>query len=89
MKDEEEELQEYTCLEKDIFDSLPDELTGEELPAHLVHDAREEGCSFMEDWGVWEEVPVEVCWRRSGRRPIGTRWVDVNKGDAAKPDVRC
>ena len=25
----------------------------------------------------------------SRRRPIGTRWVDVNKGDSEKPDARC
>jgi len=81
VRDEEEELVEHVG-------TFFDELTGEDLPHHLVHHAREEECSFMEQWGVWEEVPVETCWRRSGRRPIGTRWVDVNKGNAAKPDVR-
>ena len=25
----------------------------------------------------------------AGRRPLGTRWVDVNKGDKHSPDVRC
>eukprot|EP00974_Lingulodinium_polyedra_P017075 1657911-Lingulodinium_polyedra.AAC.1 len=43
----------------------------------------------MEDWGVWEETPVAECWRRTGRRPLGTRWVDVNKGDKVHPVVRC
>ena len=26
---------------------------------------------------------------RTGRRPIGTRWVDVNAGDAHSPEIRC
>ena len=28
-------------------------------------------------------------WRRTGRRPIGTQWVDVKKGDEHSPEVRC
>ena len=43
----------------------------------------------MEDWGVWEVVPVERCWRVTGKGPLGGRWVDVNKGDTQRPNVRC
>ena len=32
---------------------------------------------------------MSACWRRTGRRPIGTRWVDENKGDVHNPEVRC
>ena len=85
VKDEEEELQEYGSF----AESVHDELTGEPLAASLVQGAREEECAFMEHWGVWEEVPVSECGRRTGRRPIGTRWVDVNKGDVHNPEVRC
>ena len=42
----------------------------------------------MDSWEVWEEVPVAVCWQRTGRRPLGARWVDVNKGDKHSPNVR-
>ena len=87
VKDEEEELQEYVAYTAE-HSLVRDEITGEQLPAHLVHEAREEECACMEDWGVWEEVPVSECWRRTGRRPIGTRWVDVNKGDSRRPEVR-
>ena len=65
------------------------ELTGECLPADLVQSAREEECRFMEEWGVWQAVPVSECWRCTGKRPLGTSWVDVNKGDLQSPDVRC
>ena len=81
VKDEEEELQEYGSF----AESVHDELTGEPLPASLVQCAS----AFMENWGVWEEVPVSECWRRTGRRPIGTRWADVIKGDEHSPEVRC
>jgi hypothetical protein len=48
VRDEEEELVEHSGLGEKIFD----ELTGEDLPEHPVRSAREEECSFMEQWGV-------------------------------------
>ena len=39
--------------------------------------------------GIWEEVDVEECWDRTGKGPIGVRWVDTNKGSEENPDVRC
>ena len=38
---------------------------------------------------LYEEVPVEECWARTGKSPTSTRWVDVNKGTSENPDVRC
>jgi hypothetical protein len=43
----------------------------------------------MLSWGVWDEVPVEECRRVTNKNPLGGKWVDVNKGDAANPLVRC
>ena len=34
----------------------------------------------FKDHGVYEKVPVSEAWRVTGRPPIGTRWVDINKG---------
>ena len=42
----------------------------------------------MKGWQVWDELPTAVCLQRTGKRPLGSRWVDVNKGDRTKPDVR-
>eukprot|EP00974_Lingulodinium_polyedra_P024395 2361558-Lingulodinium_polyedra.AAC.1 len=38
--------------------------------------------------GVYEKVPVKECWDVTGARPIGIRWVDVNKGDEDRPEYR-
>jgi len=65
-----------------------DALTGEALPAGLTSAAREEELDFMDDWAVWDVVPVAECVKRTGKRPLGGKWVDVNKGDTARPDVR-
>ena len=57
-----------------------DDITGEELPAEACMQTRAEEVKAMQDWGVWEEVPYEQCWKRLGRRPLRGRWVDHNKG---------
>ena len=71
--------------EEEFFDNT----TGAPLPVHLVKAAREEEIAFMEDWEVWDVVPVSRCWQSTGKGPLGGRWVDVNKGDTKKPNVRC
>jgi hypothetical protein len=66
-----------------------DEISGEVLPTHLVQASRAEELEFMNEWEVWEEAPVTECHQVTGRKPLGGRWVDVNKGDARAPVVRC
>eukprot|EP00969_Alexandrium_andersonii_P230338 10171997-Alexandrium_andersonii.AAC.3 len=42
----------------------------------------------MGSWGVWDVRPTSECLSRTGKKPIGGRWVDHNKGDAESPNVR-
>ncbi len=65
-----------------------DEITGTTLPPELVKQARAEELKFMLNWGVWERALVTDCWAETGKAPIGSKWVDVNKGDATKPQIR-
>ena len=37
---------------------------------------------------VYEKVDTQECWDNTGKEPIGTRWVDVNKGDDVNPECR-
>ena len=39
--------------------------------------------------GIWEVVPISQCWAVTGKKPLGVRWVDTNKGTEVQPDVRC
>ena len=36
----------------------------------------------------YEAVKEEVCWAVTGKAPIGTRWIDINKGDEVNPEYR-
>ena len=48
-----------------------------------------ESQGYMEQLEVYERVPISECWEKTQRPPIPTGWVDVNKGDEQRPDVRC
>ena len=58
-----------------------DDLSGKPLIPELVNKARLEEMGEIAKHGVYEKVPVSECWKATGNPPIGTRWVDVNKGD--------
>ena len=66
-----------------------DQKTGNLLDPALAKAARLEEIAFMKKIGLYEEVPVEECWEKTGKAPTSTRWVDVNKGTVEKPDARC
>ena len=38
--------------------------------------------------GVCEKVKEEVCWSVTGKAPIGSRRIDIIKGDESNPDHR-
>lgn len=56
-----------------------DDKTGKPLNAKKVKEAREEEIRALES-RVYEVVDVSECWEKTGRAPIGVRWVDIDKG---------
>jgi hypothetical protein len=65
-----------------------DDVSGEFLDPQLVKAAREEEMTFLKTKRVYDKVPIEEARRITGKAPIGTRWIDINKGDEANPDYR-
>ena len=37
---------------------------------------------------MYTKVPIQQCWKQTGKKPIAVRWVDINKGDVLKPKYR-
>ena len=64
-----------------------DDVTGNELVPDLVRAARAEEMVYFKKLGVYKVVPRSD-QRRTGGKVIGTRWVDVNKGDSSNPNCR-
>ena len=65
-----------------------DDLSGRELNSELVKIARQEEMKEFAKHQVYEKVPIKECHDKTGQNPIGTRWVDINKGDDKHPEYR-
>ncbi len=66
-----------------------DAISGELMIKELVEAARKAEMETFQKHGVNEKVPIEECWKETGKGPVGVKWVDTNKGDKEKPEYRC
>ena len=65
-----------------------DQYTGLKLDPAGVRAARRDEMEFAERLEAFEPRPVEEAWEKMGRKPFGVRWIDCNKGDASRPELR-
>ncbi len=68
-------------------DEAWDDVTGEILDAKEVVNARLKEISYIDDKKVWIKITRAEAKRR-GIKIVGTRWLDINKGDAERPNHR-
>ena len=64
-----------------------DDLTGMELDGGKVIEARAKEIAYARDKEVWKRVTRQEA-NRKGWKIIGTRWIDINKGDDERPVYR-
>ena len=64
-----------------------DDTSGKELDPSGVRAARALEIEHVNAKKVWRKIPRAEA-RRQGCKMIGTRWVDIDKGDDEKPDYR-
>ncbi|MDP6295142.1 MAG: hypothetical protein QF618_03930, partial [SAR324 cluster bacterium] len=64
-----------------------DGASGVLLDPALVRAGRAEEIGWADKLRVWDKVPRSAALR-AGKKVIGTKWVDINKGDALEPNVR-
>ena len=69
------------------FQSYWDDISGEALPGHLVKGARAEEIDWVRKIKLYDKVPRSLMVQR-GHQATSVRWVDVNKGDKHKYNVR-
>ena len=53
-----------------------------------VYKVRMEEVKFIRDMKLYDKVPIEECWKNTGKAPISTKWIDINKRDDEKPNCR-
>ena len=78
-----EDLDEHKLMQPvQQYDSpTHNDVNGKVLDPKLVYEARSEEIAGARKHGVWITTPVRECWDATGKGPVGTRWVDINKGD--------
>ena len=90
--DEELGLRDFVGQWRDtVKDEFYDDLTGLPMDPDLVRAGRRVEMDFMAklgDRGVWEYSTTDECYQETGRKPLGVRWVDTDKGDKDRPDYR-
>lgn len=61
----------YTAFD-DLTSSMPD--------VAKVIETRNWDMVYYKRVGVYDKVPLEECWKKTGKAPLKARWVDVDKG---------
>ena len=65
-----------------------DDVSGQPLDRTLVRAARSEEMIEFKQHTVYTKVPISECIRVTGKNPIGSKWIDINKGDKTNPNYR-
>ena len=65
-----------------------DDVSGRALDITEVRKVRREEMEHFRKHNVYKKVPLALCYQFTGKAPIKTRWIDINKGDAACPNYR-
>ena len=65
-----------------------DDVTGKPLDTAKVKQARKEEMTEFAKHDVYSKVPITDCWASTGKAPLGTRWIDINKGDDENEEYR-
>ena len=58
-----------------------DDISGKRLDPLKVEGARAEDIGYYYKIQMYDQVPIAECLARTGKQPIGVRWIDHNKGD--------
>ena len=73
---------------EDYLEEYVDDMSGQMLDTHLVREARQLEMKKFGEHTVYTKVPISEAIRVTGKRPIGSRWIDINKGDSKNPNYR-
>ena len=65
-----------------------DDESGAVLEPKVAMAARKEEIEYVRKMDLYTKVPIKECVMKTGKQPISTSWIDVNKGDAQNPNYR-
>ena len=74
--------------EPEIDEYAVDDVSGAFLDPKMVKKARADEIEYVRTMKLYTKVPISDCIAKTGKQPIATRWIDVNKQDATNPLYR-
>ena len=63
-----------------------DNIVGNRWSPDAVHTAKD--LEVIDKLAVLKAIPAEQCWSDTYAEPFGTKWIDINKGDGDRVEVR-
>ena len=75
-------------IHPEYYAECHDTITGQQLDPALVAAGRRAEMEYMAGLGAWSYDSIDNCISKTGKPPIATGWVEVNKGDVDRPQVR-
>ena len=73
---------------EEYIEEYVDDMSGQILDTHLVREARQLEMKKFSEHEVYTKVPISEAIHVTGKKPIGSRWIDINKGDSSNPNYR-
>ena len=65
-----------------------DDVSGKPLPKDLTVKARSKEMTEVYAHKVYDKVPIKECYDKTGQEPVGTKWLEINKGDEDNYNIR-
>ena len=72
----------------EYYNEIYDAISGRHLDPALVSLGRKDEMQFLTELGAYAYDTLSNC-KAAGCCPVPTVWVDINKRDYARPNVRC
>jgi len=84
-----DDLKDFTLKEEaDANFTFYDDLSGRELPKDLTMKAIQAEMKQVYAHRIYDKVPLQQCYDITGEGPIGTKRLEINKGDEDEYNIR-
>ena len=84
-------IETYQIDEENIDEELEtawDDVSGAALDPSEVKRARAEEVAYIRKMKLYNKVPIEECYAKTGNGSFFVRWIDISKGDSLNPNYR-
>ena len=77
-------------IDNRIYDNVEfiDDVSGKPLPKEATVKARLTEMQQVYSHNLYTKRPIQECYDVTGEAPVGTKWIEINKGDEEEINIR-